>query len=238
MEKVARWTMGPVSDAGFECLATSIRSFSQLYDTKLVICHNCKAEKLTSIVKEFAVELIDQTPYLSSTIKPKGVAWKLYPPRIAPDAHEIHIDNDIVFENKIEEIDHFFDNDCTLLLEAASRNYGRFDRHVPPGYCINSGIFGMPPGFNFDKYINFYVHTEWEENATGKHASSKTFDEQGLVAFALLNYRKSVIIPDTSVTNCENNLISGRGLHFIGLNRDEFHLPYRLYKSQKARMFL
>jgi hypothetical protein len=234
MEKVARWTIGSTTNAGFECLQRSIESFTQFYDVKVVICHNCPREMLPTLSANF----VDQKKYLNSEIKPKGVAWKLYPPRIAPDTHEIQIDNDIVFEEQIEEIDQFFAGDCTLLLQASSRNYGRFDNHVPPGHCINSGIFGMPPGFNFEKYINFHVHTEWEENATGKHAASKTFDEQGLVAFALLNYHRYIIIPETTVTNCENNLIHGKGLHFIGLNRDEFHEPYRVFKSKLQKIYL
>jgi hypothetical protein len=123
-------------------------------------------------------------------------------------------------------------------LEGASRNYGRFERHVPPGYSINSGVYGMPPNFNFQKYVNFYSGTSWEINAFGPHAASKTFDEQGLVAIALLSYRKFAIIKGTSVTNCERRLIQGKGLHFVGVNRNEFHEPFRLFKSEIRKMHL
>ena len=241
MEKVVRWTIGPTTKSGLECLGMSIESYLKWHgkhNAKIVICHNCPAENLATLFSEFPVTLHNQSRYLVSEIKPKGVAWKLYPPRLAPNSHELQIDNDIVFKDRIEEIDVFFKNDITLLLGAASRNYGQFDNHVPPKFCINSGIFGMPPGFNLQKYIDFHVNTQWEENATGKHAASKTFDEQGLVAFALLSYRDFVIIPDTSVTNCENNLVEGKGLHFIGLNRDEFHVPFRLYRSSIKKMYL
>lgn len=238
---VARWTIGNTSQAGYESLAFSIASFRHLYpDTKIAIYHNCPRNNLQYILRDFSdfVTLNDQSQYLKSKCPPIGVAWKLYPPRIAPDEHEICIDNDIVFLDRIPEIDAFFKGDCTLLLEGSSRNYGRFDRHVPPGYCINSGVYGMPPKFNFQKYVNFYSGDQWEINAFGLHAASKTFDEQGLVAIALLSYRKIAIIKETSVTNCETHLILGKGLHFVGVNRNQFHMPFRLFKSKIRKMYL
>jgi hypothetical protein len=239
MEKiVARWTIGKTTPAGYECLGLSIASFTQLYDAKVVITHQGVGGAITAIADRFNASLHDQTKYLGSITPPMGVAWKLYPPRLFPDQREICIDNDIVFLDRIPEIETFLSSDCTLLLEGSSRNYGRFDRHVPPGYCINSGIYGMPVGFNFQKYINLYAGQAWEVNAFGEHAKSKTFDEQGLVAFALLNYGRFVIIPESTVTNCERHLLPGKGLHFVGLNRNQFHEPYRLFKSQIKRMYL
>jgi len=238
MENVARWTIGQTNKLGYECLGMSIESFLTFYDAKIVLCHNCPAENLSDIESSFPVSFHDQSQYLDDHIAPKGVSWKLYPPRLAPDQHEIQIDNDIVFENRVEEIDKFFEGDCTLLLQGLSRNYGKFDKHVPTGFFINSGIFGMPPGFNLHKYINFLVRQQWEENAKGKHAASITFDEQGLVAFALLNYPRYIIIPNTSVINCETELVKGNALHFVGLNRDEFHKPYRLFRSKLQKIYL
>jgi hypothetical protein len=184
------------------------------------------------------VLLHNQDFYKYRRLKPVGVAWKLYPPRMLYHRHEILIDNDIVFTDKIEEIDKFFAGDCTLLLEGLSRNYGRFENHVPPGFNINSGIYGMPPQFNLTKYIKMFAGEMWEENATGSHAASKTFDEQGLVAFALLNHPNYVIIPNTTVTNCGQHLIHGKGLHFVGVNRNQFHQPFRLYRSTLRKMYL
>lgn len=234
---VVRWTIGNTSQAGLECLSLSINSFLHHYDAEPIVCHNCDKDRLDRYVPKF-VKLHDQSKYLQSKCPPIGVAWKLYPPRVAPDEHEICIDNDIVFLERIPEIDAFLGSDCTLLLEGSSRNYGRFDKHVPPGYCINSGVYGMPPKFNFQKYVNFYSGTQWEINAFGPHADSKTFDEQGLVAIALLSYRKFAIIKEASVTNCETHLILGKGLHFVGVNRNQFHRPFRLFKSKIRKMYL
>lgn len=220
--------------AGYECLKQSIESFLSLYQADVTICHNCSTENLDFLDGKYP--LLDQRT-LQKDVQPLGVAWKLYPPRLEPDRHEIVIDNDIVFMDRIPEIDRFLETDCTLLLEGSTRNYGRFERHVPPGCKINSGIFGMPPTFNLDRFMRFHV-AEWELNAVGEYAASKTFDEQGLVALALLSYSKTVIMPETSVTNCERELIWGKAMHFIGLNRRAFHHPYQLFKHSTAKLYL
>jgi len=235
MKPIARWTIGNTSAAGYECLQLSIKSFLKFYDAEVVICHNCPENNLPTM----PFRLIDQQIISEkSKIKPTGVSWKLYPPRIDINRHEIVIDNDIIFMDQIPEIDAFLKNDCTLLLEGDSRTYGRFERYVPEGYQINSGIFGMPPRFDLHKYVDFYCRSDWEINAFGQHKESKTFDEQGLVALALLNYHKYAIIPSTSVTNCERELVMAKAMHFIGLNRRKHHYPYALYKSAKTKLYL
>jgi hypothetical protein len=238
MKPIARWTIGNTTPAGYECLRLSIESFTKLYDVEVVVCHNCSTE---TIMKECIgdFQLIDQKMIAEkSKIKPIGVAWKLYPPQIDTNRYEIVIDNDIVFVERIPEIDLFLKNDCTLLLEGDSRTYGRFEKFVPEGYQINSGIYGMPPHYKLHKYIDFYCQSDWEINATGQHAESKTFDEQGIISLALLNYRKYVIIPATSVTNCERELIMSKAMHFISLNRKAHHCPFALYKSLNIKLYL
>lgn len=237
IKPLARWTIGPVRPDGFDCLCRSVESFLALYDVEPVICFNCPRENLPDRVASF--RLVDQREHLDSVaVPPKGVSWKLYPPRLAPDRHELLIDNDLIVERRVPEIDKFLQGNCTLLLAEASRTYGRFEKHVPPGYMINSGLFGMPPGFDLGAFVNFHCGGGWEENAKGEHRASQTFDEQGLVAFALLSYPRFVIIPDTCITNCEHHLVDGSGRHFIGLNRRSFHSPYRLYRSRSVKLYL
>lgn len=238
MKPLVRWTIGPSTPAGYQCLKLSIESFLKFYDADVVICHNCPAETMPLLCFG-GFQLIDQTKYAAtSKIKPVGVAWKLYPPRVDKIRHEISIDNDIVFTERIPEIDKFLETDCTLLLEGDSRTYGRFEKYVPSGYQINSGIFGMPPNFDLHKYIDFYCQKDWELNALGQHKESKTFDEQGLVSLSLLDYHKHIIIPATSVTNCEREFVFAKGMHFIGLNRKPFHRPFALYKSLNKKLYL
>lgn len=236
MKPIARWTIGNTRKDGYQSLALSIDSFQQLYDVEVAICYNCPLINLPTRLSHFL--LIDQTKHLDCGPEPKGVAWKLYPPRLSQDRHEIVIDNDIIFKKRIPEIDRFFESDSTLLLEGDSRTYGRFERHVPAGYHINSGVYGMPPGFDFEKFVRFYAGDAWEKNALYEHDQSETFDEQGLVALALLSHKHYLIIPSSTITNCEHRLIEGNGFHFIGLNRREFHGPFRLFLSQNKKLYL
>jgi hypothetical protein len=237
VKPIARWTIGNTTKDGYRCLTESIFSFLSFYDAEVIICHNCDPINLPDRVLRF--RLFDQRHFASEAkYAPKGVAWKLYPPRIDKTRHEIVVDNDIVFLKPIKQIEEFFNSDCTLLLEGDSRTYGRFEKHVPPGVQINSGIYGMPPGFDLNTHCDFFAG-EWEKNAFGEHDKNETFDEQGLVAFALLSHKKYVIIPNTSVANCERQLQNqSDAYHFIGLNRKTFHKSYRIYKSTETKLFL
>lgn len=221
--------------AGFKCLSISIANFLKLYDAEAVVCYNGLNREQTADVESIGVRCINQNDYKNCIgIPPIGVAWKLYPPRLSPNTHELFIDNDLIVEERIEEIDRFLAGDMTLLLQETTRHYGRFERHVPPDYCINSGVFGVPPGFPFGNYINFYT-SSWEENCG--HAS-RTWDEQGLVAAILLSYKRSVIIPHTTITNCEKKYTPSKGMHFIGLNRRTFHTPFADYKTRNVKLYL
>lgn len=244
MKAIAKWTIGNTTSHGYKCLLMSIESFLQYHQAEIYLCFNCEKEKLHPIRNRFPdIHLIDQKS-ISSKIKPMGVAWKLYPARIDIGAHELSIDNDIVFEGRIKEIDDFFKGEHTLLLEGSNRNYGRFEKHVHKKYKINSGIFGMPPEFDLQKYIDFFMGSgkpmgvSWEPNAHGEHQANFTFDEQGLIASALLNNPSFTIIKETTITNCERRFIKGTGMHFVGLNKKKRHEPFIEYCLSKARINL
>lgn len=233
---LAKWTIGNTTKDGYDCLLLSINSFLKFYDVKVAICYNCNEKQLPKELKNF--NLINQKEYLKIGPKPMGVAWKLYPPRLDLNNHEISIDNDIVFNARIKEIDTFFSSSSTLLLEDKGRTYGRFESHVPPNFNINSGIYGMPPNFNLESFILFYAGEEWQKNALYEHDKNETFDEQGLIALALLSNKDYIIIPNKTITDCQYSVIEGLGHHFIGLNRKKYHGPFRLYKSMQKKLYL
>lgn len=225
MKPIVRWTIGKVKPAGYDCLLHSIINFRKLYDVDIIVYYNGN-QKLHFCDTNLGIQCINQSEIFGEYLH--GVAWKLYPPRVNINCHELFIDNDLIIENRIEEIDYFFNNtDCTLLLEGLARNYGKFDNHVPKNYKINSGLFGIPPGFNLNKYIQFY----------GDNWDSK-FNEQGLVAMALLSNKKHIIISDTKITNCETKFKPSLGMHFIGLNRSDKHQPWVDYKLCKIPIYL
>lgn len=237
MKPLARWTIGKTSKDGYECLIESINSFLKYYQADVFICYNCELDQLPQQVKKF--NLVEQQKNINGMPEAAGVAWKLYPPRLDSKRHEISIDNDIILTDRIEQIDDFLEKDnFTLLLEDLGRTYGRFENHVPPKFCINSGVYGMPPNFDFEKYIKFYVGEKWEKNALYEHDKNETFDEQGLVALALLDNKNYIIIPKESITNCEYTLCEGKGYHFIGLNRTKNHEAFNIFKNKKRKIHL
>ena len=240
MKLLIRWTVGNTSKAGFDCLRRSIYALQQLYSAQYVLCFNCNYRLIADNgYAEFpGLTLHDQSQYVNCTPSPKGVAWKLYPPRLAPDIHELSVDSDLVIEKRVPQIDRFLESDSTLMLEDRARAYGRFERHVPPAFCINSGVYGMPPNFNLEKYIRFYAGNSWEKNATGIHDKNETFDEQGLIALALSDHQNKLIIPESTITNCEHTYQESHGMHFIGLNRRIVHDPFKIYLSKRSKLFL
>jgi hypothetical protein len=236
MKPLMRWTIGKTTKKGYESLILSINSFIKHYDVEVVVCHNCPKENLPTSVLQFP--LIDQTKHLNIGPEPKGVAWKLYPPRLTIDRHELSVDNDLIINEPIQQIEEFLSSDSTLLLEDKSRTYGRFESHVPAGFMINSGLYGMPPNFQLEPYVRFYAGKAWEKNAINQHDKNETFDEQGLIALALLNHSRYLIIDNRTITNCEHHLVDGKGHHFIGLNRVKHHSAFALYQSLKQKIHL
>lgn len=229
---VVRWTIGPVQSAGFDCLKRSITAFQNLYDADLYVCHNGIEPARVATLAMAGVTLVDQESLTQAS--PIGVAWKLYPGRLDINRHELFIDNDLIIEQRIAEIDRFFQEDTTILLEGNSRDYGRFERHVPPEFNINSGVFGVPPGLDIDKILNGFRH-RWEYNCPN---ASATWDEQGFVAATLLSYNKYLIISKNDITNCELDLLPAKGMHFVSLNRSKFHPYFALYKSTNIKMLI
>lgn len=238
MTPLARWIIGPVKKSGFDCLKVAVDNFTRLHpEFDTLICHNQLDEKSINELEKLGIPLFAQT--YTNGIEPKGVAWKLYPPRLRPNAHELVMDNDIVLVEKIPEIEEFLSRDCILYYESSRRSYGSFDKFVPNCIYLNSGFYGMPPGFNFETKLTSLFEqsglTEWTNSCNqGRY----TWDEQGIVAAALSNYKEHIRISLTQVTNCELDLIQGKGFHFVGLNRYTKHKAWRDWIEKNSRLLL
>ena len=221
IKPLIRWTIGPCREEGIKSLFYSVRSFIELYpDFEYVICYNQIEEECLLSVKKLdeRIRLINQNDYLNSfPIKPQleyQTYWKLYPPRLDITKHEINIDNDIIIFKKIKEIDCFLNEDAVLLYQGLHGLYGSYENSVPTGIRINSGIYGMPPNFIFKQNMPKLQHN-WQDK----------FDEQGIVASTLMNYKKHFIIPLTTIPIIEKNFEMKYflhdfccGYHFVGVN--------------------
>jgi hypothetical protein len=224
---------------GLTCLRESVAHVKRLYpECDLLICHN---QIGTDQLQSLNVPLFDQ----SKSVCPLGISpqegyqvhWKLYPPRLRPDAHEIIMDNDIVLVKRPAEIDAFLSGDATLMCHGLNGLHGKFDKYVPKGVRVNSGIFGMPPGFDFNKTAKAKIPEHdlkcWE----------RRFDEQGLVAATLTQYHKRIFISVTVLPIVEKTFDIDAlttdaccGYHFAGLNYNNDHLPWITFKTKLFKM--
>jgi hypothetical protein len=227
---IARWTIGNVKKLGFSCLKKSISSFKKIYgdEFKLFVCYNSIDIKKIKNLEKFGVNFIHQKDLL---IKGSSTVWKYNPPRIDLNDIEIFIDNDIIFFNKIDEFK-FLYNGRPIISEDAFRYYGRYDCKIPMEFKINSGLFGIPAGFDFGSLLKKNCEHDVELDAG---------DEQGLTAFTFLS-QNPVFIPISRLPILFSNCVAGYdcdkifnwdskyGVHFIGVNREN-HEYYKRYLS-------
>lgn len=232
-----RWSIGPALDAGFGVLKYSIKNAKNIYpDFDHVICHNQLDDNKKKLLSGLGVRLIDTTNLKSSLCIPPDsgyfVYWKLYPPRLRLNSHEIWIDNDIIIEDRLPEINSFLNNKRSVLLYQGRKSlHGAFNEDIPDGISINSGIFGIPPGMNFQKRLNDNIQRK------GMNKWNNKFDEQGLVAKTLLEENEIYIIPLTSIplAHSESSIEPflkqpmRKGFHFVGVNYFGIHKGWNEY---------
>ena len=111
-----RWTVGDVSDAGFEALGLSIHGAVRLFgpEARYDVCVNSLAVEETRrrtgpvpdgvAWRAVAGELPGSLrPFLDAGMS-EGTAWKLVPLRLHADAFELALDNDVVLWRPPEAI--------------------------------------------------------------------------------------------------------------------------------------
>ena len=94
---------------------------------------------------------------------------------------------------------------CT---EGLIRNFGIYSDDNYKDIKLNSGFFGIPPYFDFSKFIESKIKKDW----------STWFDEQGVVASILgENNLETISLEEISI--CLDEFKLGKyGVHFVGLN--------------------
>lgn len=247
-----RWTVGNTTQQGLDILEESVfRTMRALGDGwDWMICHNgVEPEKISRIVQGRPVELVSQTwsdcpvdDEAWSPIRPDGsievdggrcggTLWKVCPPRMRPDSHEIIADNDLIIMRKSPQIDLFLSSRKTLILEEPIRFYGRYDHLIPFEDRINSGLMGCPPGFDFGARIR----DAWR--SAGRHTRITQGDEQGLL-MAVLRDHPNIRLPKDDIrefqcgdlpTMLEDPRISG--YHFVQANRTSMHRAWLKYRQ-------
>lgn len=228
MKPIFRWTVGNVSDQGLDILRLSVKKIKKLYDPECIICYN----NIDPSKIKINVELIDQKTCDFPVAEPIGELWKLVPVRIDINRHEIFVDNDLVIFRRIQKIDDFLNSsEKTLLMSGHSRFFGQYENLIPVFYKINSGLFGIPPNFDFGSKLKKYFLGKWSQDR-----NNGQFDDQGIIALSLLD-NDNLLITENEIFNFDINIRKEcpknvNGLHFINANRIE-HSGWTNYKKPK-----
>lgn len=186
-------------------LECSVKKMIELYRDRFEyrICYN----EIDKNLLRFDVPLVEQLP-MEGMYGPSGVAWKLYPPRLSLNTHEIFIDNDLILTKKLDELEEFLAaSDKFIFTEALFYNHGRF----PTNIKLNSGLIGLPPDFDFKTELLQMMQD-------GKGWTGK-FDEQGMVA-TIFSTKKRIMIPLDKVAICHLGKFHNgtHGYHFVTAN--------------------
>jgi hypothetical protein len=232
-----RWTVGDVSESGFESLHLSLWSAWRLFG------ENAKyAVAVNGIALEQARRRVGEAPdglqwvrsedfipkWLDSHVDSgmaEGVAWKLCPVRVFPGRYELSFDNDVILWEVPAAIRSWLNSsnpEACLMAEDLQRCLGQFADLCDPR-SINSGIRGLPPEFDYELRLRQTLAQ------TGIKMRSE-LDEQGLQA-ATLSGTELYLVSTTDVSICSpfpmHQKTLGRcGAHFVGLNPKQ--LPWTI----------
>jgi hypothetical protein len=155
----------------------------------------------------------------------EGVAWKLAPVRLFPDRYEISFDNDVILWRVPDVMKRWLESsngESCLMAEDAQRSFGQFSECCN-GHAINSGIRGVPPGFDLEDRLQ-------KKLRESQVVLRSELDEQGLQAAALSQAALSLVSKeDVSICSpfpMHQQTLGRCGAHFVGLNQK--NLPWQL----------
>jgi hypothetical protein len=224
---IIRWTLGPVTKQGRNCLKYSIESFVDCYGENFdfYVCYN-KVEK-PKIDLKININYFEQKRPI---IQGPTTIWKFTPPRIDKTKKELYIDNDIVFIKKNKNICNFFNNDKFLIARDNVKYYGRYDFFFDDDEKFNAGMIGLPSNFDLEGEIL----RVWKLH--GSLPEIESSEEQALIAyilreqnnFILLNNIDFVILNGYGDTSniFGNDWLAHHTYHFVELNR-KYHNYYQ-----------
>lgn len=232
-----RFTVGDVSESGFEALRLAIWGAAGAFgpDAALAVVVNSisveEARRRTGAIPERTFWLKAApapgflTPFLDEDMA-EGVAWKLAPLRLFPDRFELSLDNDCILWDVPATVKEWRREEPPRCLIAADVKaaHGVFTEVTRPE-PRNTGIRGLPPGYDLGQAL---------EAVLSKHPFPlrSELDEQGLQAAALDLGRPAHVVSTEEVTICspfwpQEPRLGKAGAHFVGLNAH--CLPWTYY---------
>lgn len=225
-----RWTVGDVSEAGFEALGLSLWGAWGLFGPKAcygVVVNTigvAEARRRTGPVPK-GVRWVDATGQVPEFVRPyldpamaEGVGWKFAPLRLFPEHFELSLDNDCILWDWPASLRAWLAPSgparC-LFAEDVARGLGQFSHLCGPA-PRNSGIRGLPPGFDYQRALKAVL-------AECPVLMRSELDEQGLQTAAVERHGNPLLVRVDEVSICSpfppHRAELGRcGAHFVGLN--------------------
>lgn len=230
-----RWTMGDVSERGFEALRLSIWGAHQVFgrDAAYAVCVNnvplAQARRRVDPVPEDVVwrDATGEMPaFLRARFDPglaEGVGWKLAPLRLFPDRHELSLDNDCILWDLPGALAAWLaaEDPICLMAEDVRVCFGQFAPDCGPE-ARNAGIRGLPPGMELGDALARALR-RCDERLGAPVVLRSELDEQGLQTAALSLAAQPLAVSLADVTVCSPfhpHLpdLGRAGAHFVGLN--------------------
>lgn len=246
---IIRWTIGCCLPQGLKVLRESMRSakrifgdhcryfvyYNQLEDAALDFCTDV-IPTITIKKQDWADCPFPNQPtatcfvdgrYLRNTRICNGSLWKLCPPRLDMDCHEIHMDNDLILVRMSKKIKNFLSNNIPLVLQDKVRFFGRYDHLFDKSVIgYNSGLVGLPPSFDLKtKLINL-----WQEQ--GRPTNISYAEEQAFVC-KVLTENKHILIENKELVE-----FSADGFFVLNAKRTIDHIPYEYTGREIGYHFL
>lgn len=276
MNKIFRWTIGDTNSQGIDILKESIKQTKKSLKNlgfEFIVCCNGNKEKVEKICLETKTNLFIQNwknDFPLPDIIPKehdidsavgipsgrqGSFWKLCPPRLDIDSYEIVADNDVIIQKRPDEIEIFLEKNKVLISEDNLMAFGKYTKYIKSKKFYNSGLFGLPPEFDFKKLLI----KKWEE--TNKMQPLMSRDEQGLIVATLLDFnfieipkeKTCLVFSEGQGKMSKYDHFTENGFetqkinfiefepckldreifHFLGANREEAHKYWKFYSKNK-----
>lgn len=233
-----RWTIGDVSEAGFEALRLSLWGAWNIFgpDAAYAVCVNSipllRACAQTGDVPEKVIwhDATSEVPWFIKTHlddgMAQGVGWKFAPLQLFPDRYELALDNDCILWEMPPAIHswlEFRNRRTCLFAEDVRPCFGQFS-HLCGTRPGNSGIRGLPPHFDYERALRQILY------AYPVQLRSE-LDEQGLQMAAVSRASPPLMVAVEDVSICSPFPphvpdLGQCGAHFMGLNARQLPWSY------------
>jgi len=234
MKPLWRWTIsGVISELGWEIFSESVRHATKVYpEFDFVVCYNNVTAKQQSYLESLPIGTFPQQEWMTCVEHKKGdgnckdFTWKIIPPRLRNQSHELWVDNDIVIRDRIPDIDKWLTKNTGLISVGFDSFYGRFKDQIDPEVDCCAGLFGLPPYFSFRERIAEVCHGQ----------PLVDYDEQGMIVYIISN------IPEWIAVSYDDFRMWGLwqkefgsglpyGLHFVRANDSDYMKSWAYYKT-------